>query len=352
MLQMSDKDAGKEDLNADEQGMAEVMQELYHRSPGKAGFSASAPHLHRWLGDIQKYFPSPVVKMMQKDAMDRHGIEAFLSAPEVLEAITPDVHLIATLLSLKEALPDEVRSTVEQLVRKVVKDLEERLEPMMLQALQGRIHRSEHRAYKNPNALDWHRIIRANLKHYQRDLQAIVPEQWFSFGHKQRGLKDIILLVDQSASMSESVVYASIYACVLARIRSLSLRMVLFDTSVVDVSEDLDDPIGLLFASQLGGGTHIAQALRYAESLVDQPRDTYLFVISDLDEGGSREALLKQFARLKSSGVHIQVFLNLSDEGQPYFSSEMAQAVAQMDIPAFACTPDRFPDLFVEQLYG
>lgn len=351
MLQLPGNEAAEADLSDEEEGMAGVLKELYHRPEGKAGFSASAPHLHKWLGDIQRYFPDSQVQMMQRDAIERHGIESMLAAPEVLEAVRPDVHLVATLLSLKESLPDETRSTAERVIRAVVSALEEELRPMMLQALQGRIHRSERRSHRNPNALDWHRIIRANLKHYQPDAGGIVPEKWYSFGYRQRGLKRVMLLVDQSASMADSVVYAGIYACVLARVRSLSTQFILFDTSVVDLSEDLDDPVGVLFASQLGGGTNITRALKYAGEQIQDPGDTYLFLISDLDEGASREGMLQQLAKLRGRGVHIQVLLNLSDEGKPRFSSEMAEAVADLEISAMACTPDRFPDLFVQQLY-
>ena len=152
--------------------------------------------------------------------------------------------------------------------------------------------------------------------------------------------------------MADSVVYAGIYACVLARVRSLSTQFILFDTSVVDLSEDLDDPVGVLFASQLGGGTNITRALKYAGEQIQDPGDTYLFLISDLDEGASREGMLQQLAQLRGRGVQVQVLLNLSDEGKPRFSSEMAEAVAELEIPAMACTPDRFPELFVKQLYS
>ncbi|NBB89046.1 MAG: VWA domain-containing protein, partial [Bacteroidetes bacterium] len=179
----------------------------------------------------------------------------------------------------------------------------------------------------------------------------IVPEKWYSFGYRQQGLKRVMLLVDQSASMADSVVYAGIYACVLAQVRSLSTLFILFDTAVVDLSSELHDPVGVLFASQLGGGTNITRALKYASDQIEEPNETHLFLISDLDEGGSREGMLQQMDRLRTRGVHMQVLLNLSDEGKPHFSSEMAEAVANLDIPAFACTPDRFPELIVQQLY-
>jgi uncharacterized protein with von Willebrand factor type A (vWA) domain len=194
-------------------------------------------------------------------------------------------------------------------------------------------------------------VIRANLKHYQPEYKTIIPEKWYGYGHKQRGLKNVILLVDQSASMSESVIYASIYAAVLAQLKSLETHLIFFDTSVVDMTHDLKDPVDLLFGAQLGGGTLISKALKYAEQKVRNPRDTHIFLISDMDEGGDIGRLIQQLKSLKDRGVHLQVLLNLSDEGKPYYSERVAKKVAALDIPAFACTPDQFPDIVAEGLF-
>ena len=341
----------EEALSAEEQGMAEVLNELYGEKARAAGISKSQPKLHKWLGDIRTYFPTSVVRMMQKDAMDRYGLEELLLEPEILEAVEPDVHLVATLLSLQKALSEEVKESARKVIRKVVDELQEKLQPLMIKAIKGRINRSVHERKPNPATIDWNRVIRANLKHYQPDYKTIIPEKWYGYGHKQRGLKDVILLVDQSASMSESVIYASIYAAVLAQLKSLNTHLIFFDTSVVDMSQELRDPVDLLFGAQLGGGTLISKALRYAGQKVQNPKDTHLFIISDMDEGGTIAQLIKQLKNLKDRGVHIQVLLNLSDEGKPYYSERVAKKVAALDIPAFACTPDQFPDIVAEGLF-
>jgi len=341
----------EEGLTEEEQGMAEVLHELYGEHARSAGISKSQPKLHRWLGDIRTYFPTSVVRMMQKDAMDRYGLEELLLEPEILEAVEPDVHLVATILSLQKALPDEIKESARKVVQKVVDQLQEKLQPLMIKAVKGRINRTVHERKPNPATIDWNRVIRANLKHYQPEYKTIIPEKWYGYGHKQRGLKNVILLVDQSASMSESVIYASIYAAVLAQLKSLETHLIFFDTSVVDMTYDLKDPVDLLFGAQLGGGTLISKALKYAEQKVRNPRDTHIFLISDMDEGGDIGRLIQQLKRLKDRGVHLQVLLNLSDEGKPYYSERVAKKVAALDIPAFACTPDQFPDIVAEGLF-
>jgi Mg-chelatase subunit ChlD len=341
-----------ESLSREEVAMSNIMEELYHKRKGQAGFAKSQPKLHKWLGDIRTYFPTSVVRMMQKDAIDKHEIDELLLEPEILENITPDVHLVATLLSLQKALPDKVKESARQVVEKLVQELEQKFRPLMLKAVSGRINRSIRQRKPAPSHIDWNRVIRANLKNYQPEYNTIIPEKWYGFGHKQRGLKHLVLLVDQSASMSESVVYASIYASVLAGIKTLKTHLILFDTSVVDMTPHLDDPIEVLFGSQLGGGTNINKALQYSKKWIEKPRDTHFFLISDMDEGGDEQMMLQTLRDLKHQGVNIQILLNLSDEGKPYYSERVAQKVANLDIPAFACTPDRFPDLVAEGLFG
>ena len=355
LLNIAGNQAGEgeeEQLGEEEKALTNVLGELYHKGKGQAGFAKSQPKLHRWLGDIRTYFPTSVVRMMQRDAIEQHGIEELLLEPEILENISPDVHLLATLISLQKALPDRVKDSARQVVEKLVKELEEKFRPLMLKAVKGRIQRSIRQRKPAPSHIDWNRVIRANLKNYQPEYKTIIPEKWYGFGHKQKGLKHLVLLVDQSASMSESVVYASIYSSVLAGIQTIKTHLILFDTSVVDMTDQLQDSVEVLFSTQLGGGTNIYKALKYAQQLVEKPRDTYFFLISDMDEGGDEQRMLQTLKDLKYQGVNIQILLNLSDEGKPYYSKRVAQKVANLNIPAFACTPDRFPDLVAEGLFG
>lgn len=328
-----------------------AMEALYD-SDRKGGLGPSCPTVARWLGDIRTYFPQSVVQVMQRDAMSRLNLQKMLLEPESLAAVEPDVHLVATLLSLSRVLPTKTRETARQVVRKVIEDLEKRLASPLRQAVQGSLARSVRNRRPRHREIDWNRTIRANLRHYQEDYKTVIPETLLGYGRKGQALKDVILCLDQSGSMASSVVYAGVYGATLASIRALRTQIIAFDTSVVDLTPLISDPLEVLFSVQLGGGTDIEQALRYAHSLVRAPSDTIMILISDLLEGGENEKFLKRAVAIKQSGVNLVCLLALSDEGAPMYDHENAAYLASMDIPAFACTPDNFPELMAKAIKG
>ncbi|SCK24251.1 Uncharacterized protein containing a von Willebrand factor type A (vWA) domain [Streptomyces sp. ScaeMP-e48] len=319
-----------------------------------AGLGASAPSVARWLGDIRTYFPSSVVQVMQRDAIDRLGLSALLLEPEMLEAVEADVHLVGTLLSLNKAMPETTKETARAVVRKVVDDLEKRLESRTRATLTGALDRSARISRPRHRDIDWDRTIRANLKNYltvpgadgEEATGTVVPERLIGYGRASQSVKkDVILCIDQSGSMAASVVYASVFGAVLASMRTLATRLVVFDTAVVDLTDQLDDPVDVLFGTQLGGGTDINRTLAYCQSKITRPADTVVVLISDLYEGGIRDEMLKRVAAMKASGVQFVTLLALSDEGAPAYDHEHAAALGALGAPAFACTPDLFPDI-------
>jgi Mg-chelatase subunit ChlD len=314
--------------------------------PGSGGLQSSAPRVARWLGDIRTYFPSTVVRVMQTDAIDRLNLRRLLLEPEVLQAVEPDVHLVATLLALNEVLPEETRQTARLVVRRVVDDLERRLAQGTRQAVSGALDRAARNRRPRHNEIDWDATVRANLRHWQPAHRTVIPETLVGYGRRQHAIqRDIVLCVDQSGSMAASVVFAGVFASVLAGLRAVRTQLVVFDTSVVDLTDRLDDPVDLLFATQLGGGTDINQALAYCQSTVTRPADTVLVLISDLVEGGSREEMLQRAGALVGTGVQVVALLALSDDGAPAYDHENAAALAALGIPVFACSPDVFPEL-------
>jgi Mg-chelatase subunit ChlD len=331
-------------LEGEMMGLDGVLDALYD-SDRTGGLGSSSPNINRWLGDIRKYFPTSTVQLMQKDAIDRLNLKQLLLQPETLENLQPDVNLVATLLSLNKAMPQNTRETARMVIRKVVEDLEKRLAQPLREAIRGALNRAVRNRKPKYNEIDWHQTIRANLKNYQADLKTIIPEHLIGRGRKGQSLKNIILLVDQSGSMAASVVYASIFGAVMASIRAVKTQMVVFDTEVVDLTAELKDPIDLMFGTQLGGGTDIHKALTYTESLIQNPSETILILISDLFEGGNVGEMLKKASSIRESGVTFIALLALSDQGKPSFDKNIAAQFASMDIPSFACTPDRFPDL-------
>ena len=340
-------------LPADLAGMDRALGSLYDREEGESGsLGSSQPGVNRWLGDIRRYFPRSVVRILQQDAWERLGLERMLLEPETLAAVEPDVRLVATLLSLKQVIPQQTRETAREVVAQVVAKLERQLRLPLVQAVRGALHRGVLNRRPRLREINWDRTIRANLRHYQPELGTVIPAQLLGYGRKQGQLKDIILCVDQSDSMASSMVYASIFAAVLASLPALRTHMVAFDTAVADLSRDLEDPVDLLFGLQLGGGTDIARALAYCQGLVRRPADTILVLISDLFEGGNRQRLLQIVAQLRQSRVQLICLLALHDEGRPRYDQHLAGELASLGVPAFACTPDAFPRMMAAAIHG
>ncbi len=345
-------------LAGDDARMDAALQALYGEGRGgkggrrSGGLQSSAPQVARWLGDIRAYFPSTVVQVMQKDAIERLDLTRLLLEPEILEAVEPDVHLVGTLLSLNKVMPERARETAREVVRKVVGQLERRLAQKTRSALAGALDRAARVSRpRRPSEVDWNRTIRLNLKHYLADRRTVVPERLVGYGRRQQAVKrDVVLCVDQSGSMAASVVFAGVFGAVLASMRSLRTSLVVFDTAVVDLTDQLHDPVEVLFGTQLGGGTDINRAVAYCQELITRPTDTIFVLISDLYEGGVRAEMLKRVAAMTAAGVQVIVLLALSDEGAPAYDHDNAAALAELGVPAFACTPDAFPDLMAAEV--
>jgi Mg-chelatase subunit ChlD len=331
-------------LDADEARMDRALSALYD-AERKGGLGGSSPNVNRWLGDIRTYFPTSVVQIMQRDALERLNLSQMLTEPELLETIEADVHLVATLLSLRHVIPARTRETARMVVRKVVDELEKKLRYPMTAAVQGSLNRASRSRRPRHREIDWDRTIRANLANYLPEKRTIIAERLIGYGRKCSALRDVVLCVDQSGSMAPSVVYSGIFAAVLASLRAVTTKLVVFDTSIVDLTDKLSDPVEVLFGTQLGGGTDINRALGYCTQLITRPSQTIMVLITDLYEGGDADAMLKRAAALVASGVQVICLLALSDEGAPFYDARMAARISALGIPAFSCTPDLFPDL-------
>ena len=332
-------------LNAADAARDEVLRELYD-SERRGGLGGSSPKVARWLGDIRTYFPSSVVQVMQGDAMDRLGLRQLLLEPEMLRSVQPDLSLVSTLIGLGSAIPEHSRESARVVVRAVTEQLEERLSARMVQAVTGALNRATRSRRPRHGDIDWNRTIAANLKHYQPEHRTIVPERLVGYGRRTTQVeRHVILCIDQSGSMAESIVYSSVFGAVLASLRAVATRLVVFDTEVVDLTDEMDDPVDVLFGVQLGGGTDINGALAYCEGLIEHPTDTIMVLISDLFEGGIAEEMLRRATSIVAGGTTLIALLALSDSGRPSYDTNHAAALAAIGVPAFACTPDLFPDL-------
>ena len=345
------------ELSDRDRRLTAALSALYDSGTEKrrGGLGASSPRVAKWLGDIREFFPTSVVQIVQKDAFERLNLKALMLEPEFLSTLEADVHLVADLIALRAAIPVKTLETARQVVRKVVDDLMRRFEHNTRETLRGALNRSQRTRRPRHADIDWLRTIGANLRHYQPQHRTVVPETLV--GHtrhtKSRAqLDDVILCVDQSGSMATSVVYSSIFAAVMASIPGLSTRLVCFDTSIVDLTDELADPVEVLFGVQLGGGTDINSALAYCEKQIENPTKTHLVLITDLYEGGDARSMLARASAIKQSGVNLIVLLALSDSGHPAYEARHAEEIASFGCPVFACTPDQFPAMMASALTG
>lgn len=318
----------------------------------RGGLGPSAPSAARWLGDIRTYFPISVVRVMQRDAIDRLGITSMLLEPETLDTIVPDVQLVSELMTLSGVIPKKAKATARLIVQAVVEDLKRKLEAPLKQTVSGALRRSSKNRRPRPREIDWNRTIRANLKHYQEEYKTIVPENRVGYGRHKQMLRSIIICLDQSGSMGESVVYSGVCGAVLASLPALKTHVVAFDTEVVDLSEKMTDPVDVLLGVQLGGGTDINRAVAYCQTLMIRPTDTIFVLVTDLHEGGNADELMERVEAIVASGVKMVCLLALSDRGAPDFNEGHAATLASMGVPSFACTPDKFADLLAAAING
>ena len=322
--------------------------------PGRgAGKAPSAPLLSKWLGDLRSLFDPETVAVVQNDAIERKGLKQLLLEPELLDNLEPDLNMASTLLMLKDQIPKKSKESARKFIRKIVEEINKMLEDDVRRAVTAALNRRAHSPLPSASALDFPYTIRRNLKNYNTQLKTIIPERvWFFDRASRINRWHVILDIDQSGSMGQSILYSSVMACVLASMTAVRTSVVAFDTQIMDLTALCEDPVDLLFGFQMGGGTDIAKSIAYCQELVETPSKTLFFLISDLDEGGNRAALLRRLEELKSAGVTVIVLLAVADGGKPYYDAQTAQRVAAMEIPCFACAPERLPELLERTLKG
>ncbi|QDS89749.1 VWA domain containing CoxE-like protein [Rosistilla ulvae] len=349
-------------LDADQQLMDEALAAIYDQtqegseSGGKrsAGSGGSSPRLAKWLGDIRTYFSEDVVAVIQQDAIDRKGMRGLLLEPELLKNVQPNVQLVGTLLSLGGQIPERTKETARMVVRAVADKIKLTLEQRIRQAVQGALNRNEHSPIPHANSIDWKWTIGRNLKNYNAQLGRLIPERVYFYSRAQRTNNwTVIVDMDQSGSMADSVVYGAVTGSIFASLPALKTHVVAFDTEVVDLTETCgDDPVDMLFGVQLGGGTDINKSVAYCEQFITEPSETLFILLTDLFEGGNQSQLVRRLGEMVESGVRVLCLLALSDSGTPCFDEALARRLSALGIPCFACTPDRLPELVEGALRG
>lgn len=342
------------DLSEEQLLMDQALATIYNNNK-EGGLGVSNPQISRWLGDVRTLFEKDLVTIIQSDAMERCGLKQLLFEPELLENLEPDIGLASTIMLLKEQIPKRSKENVREFIRKIVEEINKRLEQDIRRAVTAAINRKQHSPIPSAAALDFKSTISRNLKNYNTQLKTIVPEHFYFFDRTAKTAANkytVILDIDQSGSMGESVIYSSIISCILASMAAIQTRIVAFDTSIIDLTEKSDDPVDLLFGFQLGGGTDINKSVAYCQQFVENPSKTIFFLITDLMEGGNRASLLRRLQELKESGVRVICLLAIADGGKPYYDEQMANRVSALSIPCFACNPEKLPELLERSFKG
>jgi hypothetical protein len=341
------------DLSQEQLGIDGVLAAIYDETGAdakrerSAGLGPSAPNLAKWLGDIRTYFKEDIVTVIQHDAIEKKGLTQLLFEPEMLKNVEPNPQLVGTLMSLKGHIPERTKETARMVVRAVVEKIKRLLEDKIRQAVLGALNRNEHSPLPHAPSIDWKGTIRRNLKNYQPRLGTIIPEKVYFFSRAQRSNRwTVIVDMDQSGSMAESVVYGSVMGSIFASLPALNTRVVAFDTEVIDLTEQCgSDPVDMIFGVQLGGGTDINKSVAYCEQFITDPAQTIFFLISDLYEGGNQAQLVRRLKDMVESGVRVICLLALNDSGVPSYDEQLAKKIAQFGVPCFGCTPNKLPEL-------
>ena len=349
-------------LSEDQQLMDEALAAIYDETGDEegqsqqrsAGLGGSSPRLAKWLGDIRNYFQQDVVTVIQQDAIERRGLKQLLFEPEMLKNVQPNVQLVGTLMSLAGQIPERTKETARMVVRAVVDEIKMKLEQKIRQAVLGALNRREHTPIPSASSIDWKWTIGRNLKNYNAEFGTIIPERVYFYSRAQRSKNwTVIVDLDQSGSMAESVVYGAVCGSIFASLPALDTRVIAFDTEVVDLTEKCGtDPVDMLFGVQLGGGTDINKSVAYCEQFITEPSRTLFILITDLIEGGNQAQLIRRMEEMVASGVRAICLLALSDSGIPSYDENVAKQLAARGVPCFGCTPQRLPELLEGALRG
>ena len=314
------------------------------------GLEASALRAVDWLDGARRLFPASTIERLERDALTRYGLSDLLADPDAVDSIRTSPELGAALLRIKGTISPALADGLRMLIARIVTDILQRLRRPMTTALTGARQRHRRSPHASARNFDWRRTIAANLGHADpRTGRLLVEEVRFMSRQRRHNVAwDIIIVVDQSASMSSSLLHSAVMASILAALPGMSVRLILFDTSVVDVSHLVHDPVEILMTSQLGGGTDIANAVGYAAAQVTQPTRTVLALVSDFEEGGSVSSLVTRVRGLADSGVTMLGLASLTDDGAPWFDRTVADKLAAVGMRIAAMTPDRFADWLAE----
>lgn len=343
--------------------MSRVLDYLYGREyegrgtrapdPAERGGSRDPSSLTvpEWIREVRDLFPEDVCEVVTKHALERYDLTELVTDPETLEKLEPNHDLLKAVLTFRGMMQGPVLETARRVVRKVVEDLRRRLESEVRAMLSGRVDRNRRTRHRQAKNLDLPRTIRESLRRYDPDARRLTGAELRFFSRVQRHARwEIIIAIDCSGSMIDSVIYSAVMAGIFSGLPSVRTRLVAFDTSVVDFSDQVDDPVEVLMSVQLGGGTDIAKAVHYCQGLVDNPTRTILVLVTDFEEGGDPRLLIARVKQLRGAGVRVFGLAALNESGRPSYDREIAAACTAAGADVAALTPRKLAEWVAKAL--
>lgn len=338
------------------QGMDDVLDFLYSREYGEddgirnpkelmGGSGQSRLTVSKWINEVNRLFPKETVEILEKQALDRYGLTELLTDESVLEKMEPNQELLKMILQLKGMMSPRVLQAAKEIVRKVVEELRKKFEQDIRQSLEGRVDKNQESAVATARNLDVKKTIQRNLKHYDKERGRLVLEKVYFYARvKQHVTWHVVIAVDESGSMLDSVIHSSVMAGIFASLPMLETKLVIFDTNVVDLSGFVEDAVETLMNVQLGGGTDIGKAVRYCESLITIPERTIFVLVTDLYEGGSIRETYAASRAIVESGAKMIVLTALDKDANPNYNRNVAAQMAALGAHVAAMTPSELAE--------
>jgi uncharacterized protein with von Willebrand factor type A (vWA) domain len=309
----------------------------------RGGKEATALTVPSWIAKVRKLFPRRTVEILQKEALERYGLTEILTDPEILKTMEPSLDLLKSILTFKDMLPDNVKALAYGIVEQAIREIQKKLESRVRRTFSGKKLRNSVASYKIHRNFDFKRTIRKNLKHYSDSYKTIIPERlYFNQNVKRYNPWNVVILVDESGSMLDSVIYSAVMASIFAKLPFMEIKLVIFDTSLVDLSDNIDDPVGILLKVQLGGGTDISGALEYAKKIITAPQKTIVILVSDLYDGNEYRLMYTAAKDIIDGGAKLFVLPALDYEARGDYDKDAAKHFTRLGAEVAALTP---PDL-------
>ncbi len=333
--------------------MERVLDYLYGREYGgrgvrtdrQGGPGESVLAIPEWLHDVRELFPKETVEVLERHALERYGMTELVTDEQVLQKLEPNYELLKAVLSFRQLMSPKVLEVARKIVRQVVEELRRKIAKDVRQVLWGRLNRQRRSRLKVARNLDFHRTIRENLKHYDAERKQIILQSLLFFSRVEHHMPwHIIMAVDCSGSMMDSVIHSAVMAGIFKGLPALRVSLVAFDTAVVDLTDQVDDPVEVLMSVHLGGGTDIAGALGYCETLVRSPTRTILVLVTDFFEGGPPERMIAAIRRLRESGARVLGLAALDSEANAAYDRQMAERCVDAGAEVAALTPRRLAE--------